>query len=314
VNSFFQRGFAWLCLTSSAIAPQCLAQQPAPQPAQPAPAQTQPLPSQSTSVNTPASVTPASKSERYPDDGDFSLQVFYWYSMQHFDLRGGSANTVTGSSPDLNFQNVYVRTPGAEVSVPIGHHFLRFSYFQIAGAGHTTAPTNLTLFSQAYSPGDYLNTTNKVQNAKLSFDFMSFPFPAKSTGIRIRTLWEMQYTDIKSFIDAPLKPYPLNSAGAPVATTYAVNGGYSIIYPSFGIGIEDAVSRRLLIEANASGFWFPHRSDIWDAAADLKYSFGPIELAVGVKGFHLKTSPRKEQYYGGSFDGAYVGLSWHFRL
>ena len=309
MNSFFERGFVWLCLASSAIAPQCLAQQPAPQPAQPAPAETQPVQSQSASVT-----TPASNNERYPDDGYFSLQAFYWYSIQNFDLRGGSSNTVTGSSPDLNFQSVYDRTPGAEVSVPIGHNFLRLSYFQIAGAGHTNAPASLTLFSQAYSPGDYLNTTNKVQNGKLSFDFMSFPFPAKSTGIRIRTLWEMQYTDVKGFIDAPLKPYPLNSAGAPVATTYAVNGGYSIVYPSFGIGIEDALSKNLLIEANASGFWFPHRADIWDAAADLKYNFGPIELAVGMKGFHFKTAPKNEQFYLGTFEGAYVGLLWHFRL
>jgi hypothetical protein len=309
VNSIFQRGFIWLCLASSAIAPRCLAQQPAPQPAQPTPAQTQSVQSPSSAVT-----TGASKSEHYPDDGDFSLQVFYWYSLQNFNLRGGAANTVTGSSPDLNFQSVYDRTPGAEVSVPLGHNFLRLSYFQIAGEGHTIAPANLTLFSQAYNPGDYLNTTNKIQNAKLSFDFMSFPFPAKSTGIRIRTLWEMQYTDVKGFIDAPLKPYPLNSAGAPITTTYAVNGGYSIIYPSFGIGIEDALSKNLLIEANASAFWFPHRSDIWDAAADLKYSLGPIELAVGMKGFHLKTSPRNVQYYVGTFDGAYVSLAWHFRL
>jgi hypothetical protein len=315
VNSFFQRKLVGLCLASFVIAPQCLAQQPASQPAQPAPAQTQPSQSQSASVSAPSPVNgPASKSERYPDDGDFSLQVFYWYSMQSFDMRGGAANTITGSSPDLNFQSVYVRSPGAEASVPIGHNFLRLSYFQIAGAGHTSAPTYLTLFSQAYNPGDYLNTTNKIQNAKLSFDFMSFPFPAKSTGIRIRTLWEMQYTDVKGFIDAPYKPYPLNSAGVPQTTSYAVNGGYDIIYPSFGIGIEDALSKNLLIEANASAFWFPHRSDIWDATADLKYSFGPIELAVGVKGFHLKSSPKNDQYFVGTFDGAYVGLLWHFRL
>jgi hypothetical protein len=310
VNSYFQRKLVGLCLASFVIAPQCLAQQPAPQPAPPA-ATTQVQPSQSQSS---PPTTPASNSERYPEDGDFSLQVFYWYSMQNFDMRGGAANTVTGSSPDLNFQSVYARSPGAEASVPLGHNFLRLSYFQIAGAGHTIAPTYLTLFSQAYNPGDYLNTTNKVQNVKLSFDFMSFPFPAKSTGIRIRTLWEVQYTDVKGFIDAPYKPYPLNSAGVPQTTSYAVNGGYDIVYPSFGIGIEDAISKNLLIEANASGFAFPHRSDIWDAAADLKYSFGPIELAVGVKGFHLKSSPRNDQYYVGTFDGAYVGLQWHFRL
>ena len=143
-----------------------------------------------------------------------SIELFYWLTRATPVLRGGKAdlNTVPGS---LDFPGRSKYSPGGVISIPAGRgNALRISYFQTIGTGNTTAATDLNLFSTSYSQGDYLATQYKLRNVKISYDFV-YPTPLGDSNWRFRTLWEVQYTSVKTTIDAPLKPISVDSSRNP---------------------------------------------------------------------------------------------------
>ena len=83
------------------------------------------------------------------------------------------------------------------------------------------------------------------------------------------------------------------------------------IYPSFGVGIEEMLSKHARFEAKTSGFAFPHRATVWDAEALLAYRMGPIELFAGGGAFYFKTSPKQENYVRAMLSGAFAGIRWY---
>ncbi len=284
----FQAALTFAQQTSTGTAQQ---QQPAPAPSQkPAPA-AQP----ETPLNT--------------SDAQLSLQLFYWMPMNSPDLRGGAANV--GPYPgDLSYPGTPKRAPGAVLSIPAGrNNTLRVSYFRIQGEGNTTAPANLTLFNTDYSPGDYLVTSYTLQNVKVSYDFLSYPYPANPARFRLKTLWEVQYTTIQNSIDAPLKPVLTDASGNPISNT--ATGTRWMIYPSLGLAIEKALTAHFRVEAKASGFAFPHRATIYDAEASAVFRTGRYEVAVGAKAFHFKTSTQNSQYVLATFPGAFVAIRYY---
>ncbi|HLN00267.1 MAG TPA: hypothetical protein VK335_13335 [Bryobacteraceae bacterium] len=283
----FQAAPAFAQQTSTGTAQQ----QPAPAPSQkPAPA-AQP----ETPLNT--------------SDAQLSLQLFYWMPIDQPDLRGGAANV--GPYPgSLNYPGTPKRAPGAVVSIPAGrNNTIRVSYFRIQGDGNTSAHANLTLFNTDYAPGDYLVTRYNLQNVKISYDFLSYPYPANPARFRLKTLWEVQYTTIQSSIDAPLKPVLTDASGNPISNTAA--GTRNLIYPTLGLAIEKALNAHFRVEAKASGFAIPHHATIYDAEASAVYRTGRYEVAVGAKAFHFKTSTQNSQYVLATFPGAFVAIRYY---
>jgi hypothetical protein len=278
---------------------QGVAQQPAP----PSMTQEQPVPSQQP-IPAAQPETPLNTS-----DAQLSIQLFYWLSAAQPDLLGGAANV--GPYPgDLKYPGKPRPAPGAVISMPAGRNStLRFSYFRIQGDGNTSATSNLTLFNTDFSPGDYLVTRYNVQNVKISYDFLSYPYPPDPSRFRLKTLWEVQYTTIQSSIDAPLKTITYDASGNAIPNTGA--GTRWFIYPSFGVAIEKAISSHIRFEAKASGFAFPHHGVLWDADASAVYRTGSYEVAVGAKAFHFKTSPQDTQYFAATFPGAYVAVRYY---
>jgi len=242
-------------------------------------------------------------------DAQFSIQLFYWQPFDQPDLRGGAANV--GPYPgNLDYPGKPKRAPGAVISLPAGrNNTLRFSYFRIQGEGNTTAPANLTLFNTDFSPGDYLVTTYTLQNVKISYDFLSYPYPANPARFRLKTLWEVQYTSIKNSIDAPLKPVLTDASGNPISNT--ATGTRWMIYPSLGLAIEKALTAHFRVEAKASGFAFPHHATIYDAEASAVFRTGRYEVAVGAKAFHFKTSTQNSQYLVATFPGVFVAFRYY---
>ena len=266
-------------------------QQPAPAPAQkPAPAA--------------APETPLNTS-----DNQVSLQIFYWNVFDQPDLRGGAANV--GPYPgNLKYPGNPKRAPGFELSAPAGkNNTLRISYFRIQGNGNTTAPAYLTLFNTDFNPGDYLVTRYTLQDVKISFDFLSYPYPANPARFRFKTLWEVQYITTQTSIDAPLKPITTDASGNPISNTAA--GTRWLIYPSIGAAIEKAFTPHFRVEAKATGFAFPHRAVLYDAEASAVLRMGRYEIAVGARDFHFKTSPQNEQYFVASYPGAFVAFRYY---
>jgi hypothetical protein len=286
-------------------------QQPGTPTAPPPPAPSVQQPQPTAPSQQPSAQTPPPKPEMPLNTGDakVSLELFYWLTETQPDLRGGAAdiNTYPGS---LNFPSTDKRTPGAVISLPAGlNNTLRISYFTARGSSNTVAGQTLTIFSTDFNPGDYLVTRFTVQNVKLSYDFLSFPYPADPNRFRFTTLWQVQYTSVNSSVDGPLKPILTDASGNPIPNTGA--GTKWFIYPTLGVGIEKAISGRLRFEAKASGFAVPHHAVIGDVEGSIVWKLKQFELVAGYKLFHFKTSPQADQYLFATLSGAYVGLRWY---
>jgi hypothetical protein len=242
-------------------------------------------------------------------DSQISIQVFYWLDFSSPNLYGGAQNV--GPYPgDLKYPGAAKRAPGAEISIPAGHeNTVRLSYFRIQGDGNTFATANTTYFSVDYAPGDYLVTRYNLQNVKLSYDFLSYPYPSDPARFRLKTLWEVNYTTVQTSIDAPLKVIQVDASGNPISNT--ATGTRWFIYPSLGLEIEKALTSHIRVEAKASGFAFPHHATLWDADASVAYRAGRYEVGAGVKAFHFKTSPQNVQYMAATFPGAYLAFRYY---
>jgi hypothetical protein len=254
---------------------------------------------------------------RQPGEKGWWLGVSIWFPTQHPTLDKGHAADWTEPSK-TTFQGTPKHAEGADAGIALGlHNSLRFSYFQTRAAGDFTNTNTVRVFTQVYNPGDVVSTNYQLRSGKISFDYLTWPYPVETRKFRLRTLWGVQYTAIKSKFDAPQKPL-FDSSGNPIidvntgtAVDYSTNGSKSIIYPSLGIGTAYHASRQLRFEANASGFAWPHRSAIWDADATANLRFGHWELRLGGRAFHFKTSPKSDFFMKGTLGSALVGIRWY---
>ena len=62
--------------------------------------------------------------------------------------------------------------------------------------------------------------------------------------------------------------------------------------------------------AQASGFGIPHYAAVREAEVKGAYRFGPFEAVIGARGFHFKTSPKREEYPSATLLGVYAGVRW----
>lgn len=300
---------AWLgllCLLSLPGGLQLHAQQPA---AEAQAIQQKPAPA-------PAAV-PDEGERPLSSDGQASLALYYWLTPNRPVMRTGAA-AAEGITSNLTFPRENVYAPGAVLSLPAGgDHTLRVSYFRTRGQGNTTAGENGAVFGVGIASGDYLNLGYTLENAKISLDYLSWPFPVRSSQrFRVKTFWELQYTAITTRLDVPFK-ITTDENGNPLTDDDGNvifkdgQGKNWFVYPSLGMGIEHLVTRNFRWEAKASGFGLPGRSTIWDADAGFAYRSGNFEVMVGAKAFHFKTSPKQELFLRSTLAGGYVGFRWY---
>ncbi len=267
--------------------------------AQQQPAQeTPPQPPQGPVTQQPPPLPPRPPDVFMPDEGKISVGLTAWFPTGQPVFDKGKATTST-TLARLDLQGKPKVAPGAEITIPGGgHNAMRISYFRANAAGNFTAPTDLNLWSGGFVAGDYLSTSYHLQNVKFSYEFLTWPFPVRSRRFRLKTLWQVQYTSIKSAFDTPL-----NSSGG-------VSGSKWFISPALGIGVAEYVSRNFRLEANASGFAIPSHTGLWDANASAAYRVGKLELRVGGRGFHFKTSVQRDYYMKGNMVGAFAGIRY----
>jgi hypothetical protein len=193
------------------------------------------------------------------------------------------------------------------VSIPILEHHLRLSYFQATNSGNTTASQDLNIFAGDYDKSTFLATKYKVRNAKISFDYLSWPYPFEGRKFRLRTLWEVQYVNVKSSVDAPLKPVDASS-------TNAVEANKSLFWPSLGLQAEYVASKYFRLEFAGSGFAIPKKPNLWDTHVSAVTRLGKnLELTIGGKAFHFRMGKKTENFAIGTLGGAFVGLAWRFQ-
>jgi hypothetical protein len=199
---------------------------------------------------------------------------------------------------------------GAEIGVAAGlHNSVRVSFFQSKLSGTTTAPIETVIFTQTYNAGDQLSTDAKLSDYKLSYEYLTWPYPVEARHFRLKTLWQVQYITMKGNFDAPIRSATPDSAG--VFTSYTASGSKNFITPAFGLGVHEYATRNFRFEANVSGFMLPHRWQLLDSDATIAYRAGRLELRAGAKAFLFRTSPKSDYFYRGTVGGAFVGLRWY---
>jgi hypothetical protein len=206
---------------------------------------------------------------------------------------------------------------GGEVGIAVGaHNALRISYFQTHANGEFYAPNDLILWSQNYSSGDLVTTNYKLQDFKVSFDYLTWPYPVGSRRFRLKTLWQVQYVSLKSTFNAPLLPTTdangnvlVDSNGNPI--TYVASGTRWFISPSIGVGMQEYVSRHLRLDLEATGFAIPHHTSLWDLDGSVNFRVGKIEIGAGARAFHFKTSTAGPYYMRGTLYAPQVSIRWY---
>ena len=234
----------------------------------------------------------------------WSIEPFYWMTHTTPALRGGAAA--------LDFENLDYPghgnyTVGGTISIPVSKTaMLNFSGFQSKASTNTSANQALDLFGTTFAAGDFLTADYTIRNFKLSFQDLLYPFPRKA-GQKwdLKTLWEVQYTSVKTNVNAPFAPATDSSGNALVNNVSATR---YVIYPTFGLAAEYHLTRNLLVQANASGFAIPHHAVIGDAEGSLSYRLRGVELIVADKYYHFKTSPQNAEYFSATLMGPYAAL------
>jgi hypothetical protein len=231
-----------------------------------------------------------------------------------------------GKNSGLNYNSYVVLqgkpklAEGAEFGVAVGlHNMLKASYFTSRAAGDYTAPVETTVAgNQTYLAGTLVSTDYKVQNMKLSFEYLTWPYPVESRRFRLKTLWQVQYTSVKSGFDAPQlplfdsngNPY-IDSSGNPIS--YAASETKWFIIPTFGLSATEYFTRNIRFEASADGFAIPHHSTLYEGESTLNMRVSHFELRGGAKLFHYKTSTTQDFYVRGTMASVFFGIRWYSR-
>jgi len=311
------------------------AQNPAPQnpttqnpttqtpPAQAAPTQTPP---QQAAPDQPASTAPIvvapPELPKYPDvrlPGEYGwwLGVDSWEPAEHPIFNAGK-NSGNIYSTYVTMLGKTKPGKGGEVGIALGlHNSLTFSYLETRGAGDFTTPVILTVAGgQTYAAGTLVSTDHNISDMKLSFNYLTWPYPVESRKFRFKTLYQLQYVSAKAGFDAPLLPLVdangnilLDSSGNPIS--YASSETKWFILPTFGVSATEYITRNIRFEFSADGFGIPHHSLLYEGESTLNFRLSRFELRGGGKFFHFKTSTDQDFYMKGTLASVFVGIRWY---
>jgi hypothetical protein len=285
------------------------------------PAQTQsaaPQPSGGPIVNA-APALPKYPDVRLPGEYGFYIGFNAWLPQQQPIFNKGRNSGITNNSY-IVMQGTPKFADGGEFGLAVGlHNMLRFSYFQSRASGDFTAPVDTTVQnSQTYGAGTLVSTDYLIQNVKLSFDYLTWPYPVESRRFRLKTLWQIQYTSARSGFDAPQLPLvdangnPLvDASGNPIS--YAASGTKWFILPTFGLSATEYLTPHIRFEASADGFAIPHHSTLYEGESTINLRVSHFEVRGGAKLFHFKTSTSQDFYMKGTLASVFFGVRWYSR-
>ncbi len=271
---------------------------PTPPPQPPAPIEPTPVIPKPVVQLPPVKPPPPPSTYEYDTGGDtWSIAPVYWLTKSAPTIRQGLANTALDPG-DLGFPGRSKYGYGIEITVPTGHeNSVDFTFFQVKAQGNSILGQTEAFFGTLYAGGDHLASSYYAQSLKLSWNYLTYPYPSNHAKFRLKTLWEVQYVKIGSSFDAP---GDINAA--------PVSGVKSLIRPTLGLGFEYHPIKRVRLEFKASGIAFPHRGDIYDGEAGLVVAGYHFEVAAGGRIYHFKTSPQADQYFTQTMFGPYLEL------
>ena len=267
-------------------------------------------------ISQPPPLPPKAPDVRMPGETGWYVGLTGWFPTQQPAFNNGRASDGILTYPsNVRLMGTPKIAGGIEIGIAVGaHNTLRISGFEASATGDFITPVEISLPSQTYTAGTLVSTSYRLRNVKLSYEYLTWPYPVESRHFRLRTLWQVQFTDVRTAFDAPLLPLvdtngnPLvnSSTGQPVDYSGAVDHWF--FSPTFGLGATEYVSSHLRLELDASGFGIPRHTDIWDADASANFRVGHFELRVGAKAFHWKTSTNADFYTRNTMASAFVGI------
>jgi hypothetical protein len=283
----------------------------------PVPPPTEDQPTQHSIIPQPPPPPPKVPDVRRPGESGFWIGIQGWIPKEQPYQNGGNLIVPTSTSNFITLQGRPKAAESVEAGMAVGlHNTLKFIYTDFHASGDYTTPIEVTAWSQTYSGGTYVSTNYHVQTAKLSYEYLTWPYPVGSRKIRLKTLWQVQFTNVSTTFDAPLNYYDsngnliLDSSGNPINLVGA--GTKRIISPEFGLGFSYYPSRHVRIEAGGSGFGFPHRYYVWDGDIAINYRvLNHFEIGIGGRGMGFKTSTHADYFIKGKDLGAFVGIRWY---
>jgi hypothetical protein len=254
---------------------------------------------------------------RRPGETGFWVDIEGWLPKQQPYENGGKKYIGPATSTFVTFQGKPKYGENLEAGLAVGlHNTLKLTLTNFNAVGDYTSPIEVTNFNQTYNGGTYISTNYHVERAQLSFEYLTWPYPVGSRKIRLKTLWQVQFTNITSVLDSPDNYYDsngnliLDSSGQPINLSAA--GTKRIISPEFGIGLSYYPSRHVRVEFNGGGFGFPHRYYIWDGDASVNIRvLSHIEIRLGARGMGFKTSTNSDFYIKGNYIAPFVGIRWY---
>lgn len=251
----------------------------------------------------PESSQPSTMPPQHDTEGDyFSIEPMYWLTKRAPVMAAGKGNSFTAPG-GLDFPGHSKYGLGATITIPTSReNSLQFTYFRIKGQGNSTLPDTVNFFGNEFSKGDILASGYTVNVLKLSWNYLTWPYPSKGAKFRVKTLWEMQYAQLSGSFDAPAD-----------TTAISTFGSKRVILPTLGLGAEYHVSRYFYLNLKASGFGILHHADIVDGEADAVLHLGRIEAMIGDRYYHFKTSPQSDEYFSYTLTGPFVGLRYDWR-
>lgn len=289
-------------------------------PAQQTPPAAPVVPSQPSSgpiVNAPPEL-PKYPDVRLPGEYGFYLGLFGWLPQEQPTFNKGRNSGIVDNSY-IVMQGKPKLADGGEFGLALGlHNMLRFSYFQSRASGDYTAPVDTVAFGQIYTAGTLVSTDYNIQNLKLSFDYLTWPYPVESRRFRLKTLWQVQYTSAKAGFDAPLLPL-VDANGNPLIDvngnpiSYAATETKWFITPTLGLSATEYITPNIRFEASADGFAIPHHSTLYEGESTINVRVSHFEVRGGAKLFHFNTSTNQDFYMKGTLASVFFGIRWYSR-
>lgn len=252
---------------------------------------------------------------RMPGERSWFVGISGWLPAEKPTFDKGRASTFTDPS-HIQLQGSPKVTEQGEFGLAVGaHNTLRFAAFQTQAAGDFTTPVEITVAGQVYPATTYVSNSYRLRNFKLSYEYLTWPFPVESRRFRLKTLYQVHYTQVRNIFNAPNLPTTdsagnalLDSNGQPL--NYAAANTHAFFSPALGLGVSKYMSRNFRLEANATGFAIPHHTTLWDADVSANLRAGHLELRLGAKAFHYKTSTQADYYTRNTMASVFVGIRW----
>jgi hypothetical protein len=246
--------------------------------------------------------TPTPPQERDTGGDGFSIMAEYWLTHAQPVMRGGGGDT-TFLPGNLFFTGNKKYAYAGVITIPTGkENSIEFTYWRKQGYGTSYIGTTDNFFGNNFAAGDSVLTRYTLEGMKLSWNYLTWPYPSNSAKFRVKTLWEVQYVNIGTTFDAPADPDAVPTSGTK-----------DIILPTFGVGLEYHPAKHLRLELKASGFGIIHHSDIWDTQAAVVLRYGKFEIFLSEKAYHFKTSPKGDQYFTETMIGPLGGVRLMFK-